>query len=327
MRRARLLLLAAVPALVTASVYFLAPEDPGAGGAGPDLSSAYRSQTAQDARGAEGAKAWAERSAGAKGAEGTEGERTEGAKGTGADDVLAGLPPGLAAPAEKELAQQLVASAENSTLDWRSAYAYIEDIGDGQGYTAGIIGFCTGTNDLLTLVEDYTEAHPGNGLATYLPALRAVDGTDSHEGLDPGFPAAWKAEARIPAFQRAQDSARDRVYFDPAVRLAKLDGLGPLGQFVYYDAMVFHGPGTDPTGFYGLRERTLRKSDSPTEGGSEKAYLDTFLDIRRAAMKTRDADIDTTRVDTAQRRFLDEGNLDLRRPLEWRVYGETYRVP
>ncbi|MFJ4199160.1 chitosanase [Streptomyces sviceus] len=310
MKPARLLLLAAVPVLVTASVYLFASEDPGAGGAGPDLSSAYRSQAAQDAKGAQGAKAWAEGAAGAADA-----------------DVLADAPPGLAAPAEKDLAQQLVASAENSTLDWRSAYAYIEDIGDGQGYTAGIIGFCTGTNDLLTLVEGYTKAHPGNRLAKYLPALRAVDGTDSHEGLDPGFTAAWKAEAGVAAFRKAQDAERDRVYFDPAVRLAKLDGLGPLGQFVYYDAMVFHGPGTGPTGFYGIRERALEKSGSPTEGGSEKTYLDTFLDIRRAAMRTRDPDIDTSRVDTAQRRFLDEGNLDLRTPLEWQVYGETYRVP
>ncbi|MDH6551958.1 chitosanase [Streptomyces sp. SAI-208] len=313
MKRARLLLLAAVPALVTASVYLFAPEDSGAGGAGPDLSAAYRSQAAEAAEDAPGAKAWAERSEGARSAED--------------DALIAGLPAGLAAPATKELAQQLVASAENSTLDWRSAYAYIEDIGDGQGYTAGIIGFCTGTNDLLTLVEDYTRAHPDNGLAPYLPALRAVDGTDSHEGLDPDFTAAWRAEAEVPAFRKAQDTARDRVYFDPAVSLAKLDGLGPLGQFVYYDAMVFHGPGTDATGFYGIRERALRQADSPTGGGSEKSYLDAFLDLREDAMRTRDPDIDTTRVDTAQRRFLDEGNLNLRTPLEWQVYGETYRVP
>jgi chitosanase len=315
-KRVRALLLAAVPVLVTASVYLLAPEDSGAPGAGPDLSAAYRSQAARDARSAQGAKTWAERP-----------EQPEGSRSAEAREVLAGVPAGLEAPAEKELAQRLVASAENSTLDWRSAYSYIEDIGDGQGYTAGIIGFCTGTSDLLTLVEDYTKAHPDNGLATYLPALRAVDGTDSHEGLDPGFTAAWKAEAEVSAFRKAQDTARDRVYFDPAVRLAKLDGLGALGQFVYYDAMVFHGPGTGPTGFYGLRERALEKSGSPTEGGSEKAYLDTFLDIREDAMRTRDADIDTTRVDTAQRRFLDDGNLDLRTPLEWQVYGETYKVP
>ncbi|MFE4818704.1 chitosanase [Streptomyces sp. NPDC056704] len=234
---------------------------------------------------------------------------------------------GLAAPDKKELAQKLVASAENSTLDWRSAYAYIEDIGDGQGYTAGLIGFCTGTHDLLVLVEGYTKDHPGNGLARYLPALRKVDGTDSHEGLDPGFVAAWRKEASVTAFRKAQDAERDRVYFDPAVRRAKLDGLGTLGQFIYYDAMVMHGPGTGAGGFYDLRTRAMAQADTPAEGGSEKTYLDIFLYVRRAAMKAESAHRDTTRIDTAQRVFLYDGNLDLRTPLEWKVYGETYKVP
>ncbi|MEU0006256.1 chitosanase [Streptomyces sp. NPDC006314] len=300
MRKAGILLFTAVPVVVTAVVYAVGPGQSGSA-EGKGVS------TAQQAR--QDAKARAES------------ERSEDA------EVIADAPPGLAAPAKKELAQRLVASAENSTLDWRSAYGYIEDIGDGQGYTAGIVGFCTGTHDLLTLVERYTKAHPANGLARYLPALREVDGTDSHEGLDPGFTAAWKAEAKVPAFRTAQDKERDRVYFGPAVRLAKLDGLGTLGQFVYYDAMVFHGPGTGPSGFYGLRERAMNEADTPSEGGSEKNYLDIFLDIRRKAMKTKKATIDTSRVDTAQRAFLYDGNLDLHTPLEWRVYGETYKVP
>ncbi|MFJ4712343.1 chitosanase [Streptomyces sp. NPDC088785] len=242
------------------------------------------------------------------------------------DRMIASLPPGLAAPEKKELAQRIVASAENSTLDWRSAYGYIEDIGDGQGYTAGVIGFCTGTHDLLALVERYTRSHPDNGLARYLPALREVDGTDAHDGLDPGFPAAWRKEATHQAFRDAQDADRDRVYFDPAVRLAKLDGLGTLGQFIYYDAMVFHGPGTGPTGFYGLREATIKEADTPSQGGEEASYLDIFLDLRRKAMRTKRAGLDTSRIDTAQRQFLYDGNLSLDPPLTWRVYGETYRV-
>ncbi|MFI0236741.1 chitosanase [Streptomyces sp. NPDC016845] len=230
---------------------------------------------------------------------------------------------GLAAPDKKELAQQLVSSAENSTLNWRGQYGYIEDIDDGQGYTAGIIGFCTGTHDLLALVERYTKAHPDNGLARYLPALREVDGTDSHEGLDPGFTAAWKAEAKVAAFREAQDEERDRVYFDPAVRLAEGDGLGTLGQFIYYDAMVMHGR----SGLHDLRERAMNEADTPAEGGSEKGYLDIFLDVRTERMKTEKAHRDTSRVETAQRTFLYDGNLSLRTPLTWQVYGETYRVP
>ncbi|MEU3356489.1 chitosanase, partial [Streptomyces sp. NPDC037389] len=65
-------------------------------------------------------------------------------------------------PAKKEIAMQLVSSAENSTLDWKAQYRYIEDIGDGRGYTAGIIGFCSGTGDMLDLVESYAERSPGN---------------------------------------------------------------------------------------------------------------------------------------------------------------------
>ncbi|MYS55627.1 chitosanase, partial [Streptomyces sp. SID6013] len=59
---------------------------------------------------------------------------------------------GLDDPAKKEIAMQLVSSAENSSLDWKAQYRYIEDIGDGRGYTAGIIGFCSGTGDMLDLV-------------------------------------------------------------------------------------------------------------------------------------------------------------------------------
>jgi chitosanase len=44
-------------------------------------------------------------------------------------------------------------------------------------------------------------------------------------------------------------------------------------------------------------------------------------------MKAESAHRDTTRIDTAQRVFLYDGNLDLRTPLEWKVYGETYKVP
>ncbi|MDN3020917.1 chitosanase [Streptomyces sp. S.PB5] len=301
MRRAGVLLFAAVPVALTAAVYVLSPSNSADAPAKPLVSAS------QPAREEARSRAEEKRAADEK--------------------AIAALPPGLSDPDKKELAQQIVASAENSTLDWQTAYGYIEDIGDGQGYTAGIIGFCTGTHDLLTLVERYTEAHPGNGLARYIPALRKVDGTDSHEGLDPGFTKAWKAEAKVEAFQDAQDEERDRVYFNPAVRLAKLDGLGNLGQFIYYDAMVFHGPGTNPTSFYGLRERALHEADLPSEGGSEKAYLDIFLDVRKKAMQKRKADIDTSRIDTAQRRFLHNGNLDLETPLTWAVYGDTYQVP
>ncbi|WP_432976084.1 chitosanase [Dactylosporangium sp. CA-233914] len=234
---------------------------------------------------------------------------------------------GLADPAKKDIALQLVSSAENSSLDWRAQYRYIEDIGDGRGYTGGIVGFCSGTGDMLEVVEAYTQRVPGNPLAKYLPALRRVDGTASHDGLDPGFTGAWRAAASDPEFTKAQDDERDRVYFDPAVAQAKADGLGTLGQFAYFDAMVMHGPGPDADSFGGIRTAALARAKPPALGGDEVMYLNAFLDARAAAMRTEAAHSDTSRVEDAQRQFLSGGNLDLHTPLTWKVYGETFRIP
>src|SRR4051812_12384385 len=90
---------------------------------------------------------------------------------------------GLDDPVKKEIAMEIVSSNENSSLDWRAQYKYIEDIHDGRGYTGGIIGFCSGTGDMLELVEAYTDTEPDNPLAPFLKALRKVNGTDSHKGL------------------------------------------------------------------------------------------------------------------------------------------------
>src|SRR6478735_4990780 len=214
-------------------------------------------------------------------------------------------------PAKKEIAMEIVSSNENSTLDWRAQYKYIEDIHDGRGYTAGIIGFCSGTGDMLELVEAYTDTEPGNPLAPFLKALRKVDGTDSHKGLGKPFVQAWKAAAQDPVFQAAQDHERDTVYFDPAVGRGKSDGLGTLGQFIYYDAIVMHGPGRGGHSFGGIRRAAMEQARTPAEGGDESTYLNAFLDVRRAVMLGQRGHHDTTRIDTEQRVFLHDANLDL----------------
>ncbi|WP_406116441.1 chitosanase [Streptomyces sp. NBC_01014] len=233
----------------------------------------------------------------------------------------------LTDPKKKEIAMELVSSAENSSLDWKAQYTYIEDIGDGRGYTAGIVGFCSGTGDLLDLVELYTQREPGNPLASYLPALRKVNGSDSHTGLGSGFVSAWHTAAADPVFQQAQNDERDRVYFTPSVDQAKQDGLGALGQFAYYDAIVMHGPGSDPVSFGGIRATAMQHARTPAQGGDETTYLNAFLDARKAAMLTEAAHDDTSRVDTEQRVFLDNGNLGLNPPLSWKTYGDPYTIP
>ena len=45
-----------------------------------------------------------------------------------------------------------------------------------------------------------------------------------------------------------------------------------------------------------------------------------------SAMKTEAAHSDTSRVDTAQRVFLNNRNFDLNPPLTWKVYGDPYTI-
>jgi chitosanase len=225
-------------------------------------------------------------------------------------------------PAKKDVAMQIVSAAENSSLDWRAQFSYIEDIGDGRGYTAGIIGFCSGTGDMLELVEAYTATKPGNVLAKYLPALRKVDGTDSHSGLDPNYPRDWRTAASDPVFQAAQESERDRVYFNPSVRDGKSDGVRALGQFAYYDASVVHGY----EGMRSIRSRALKKAKPPAQGGNETTWLNAFLDERVVEMKKEEAHSDVSRIETAQRVFLRNGNFDLNTPLDFAVYGDRFHI-
>ena len=229
---------------------------------------------------------------------------------------------GLASPAKKDIAMRLVSSAENSSLNWRAQYRYIEDIHDGRGYTAGIIGFCSGTGDMLEVVKAYTRARRHNPLARFIPALKRVNGSDSHAGLGRKFVVAWRRAAKTRAFRRAQERERDGTYFEPAVALAQADGLQSLGQFAYYDAAVVHGF----EGMQGVRRRALARAATPAAGGDESGYLEAFLDERVVEMKKEAAHEDVSRIETAQRRFLREGNLDLALPLRWAVYGDRYSI-
>ena len=236
---------------------------------------------------------------------------------------------GLYAPQKKEIAMKLVAAAENSSLDWKAQYAYIEynvegNAAENRGYTAGIIGFTSRTHDMLELVQYYQKINPENALVQYLPILKKVDGTSSKKGLGKPFMDAWKTAAKDPKFCEAQDHERDRVYFNPAVDQAQADQLGELGQFIYYDAIVMHGDGND--GFTGIRKAAMKVAKTPKDGGDETAYLNAFLDARRAAMKAEQGHQDTARVDKAQRKFLQAGNLHLELPLMFEVNGEKFRI-
>lgn len=219
----------------------------------------------------------------------------------------------------------LVSSAENSSVNYAEQYAYIEDIGDGRGYTAGIIGFTTGTGDLLEVVERYTELKPENELKKYIPALEQVNGTDSHDGLGDTFEEVWMKAAQSEEMIQAQNDILDEQYMNVALQYAKEDGLRPLGQYIYYDALVVHGSGDSEDSFEAIRNTALENEKTPSNGGDENTFLVAFLDARVPVMQMEAAHSDLSRLN-AQRKFLSEGNYDLALPLEWVMYGERFSL-
>lgn len=219
----------------------------------------------------------------------------------------------------------LVSSAENSSTDYAEQYAYIEDIGDGRGYTAGIIGFTTGTGDLLEVIERYTDLKPENELKKYIPALEQVNGTDSHDGLGDTFEKAWVDAAQSKEMIQAQNDILDEQYMNVALRYAREDGLRPLGQYIYYDALVVHGSGDSEDCFEAVRNTALEKEKAPSNGGDESTFLMAFLDARVPVMQMEAAHSDLSRLN-AQRKFLSEENYDLTLPLEWTMYGESFSL-
>jgi chitosanase len=227
----------------------------------------------------------------------------------------------------KQRAAQITSTFENSTLELQ--YDYVENIRDGRGLTAGRAGFTSATGDLLLLVRRYTEAKPGNGLAPYIPALEAVNGTDSVRGLG-GFADAWAEAAEDPDFRDLQDQVVDELYFFPAMAMAADLGIKtPLGQMIIWDTMIQHGAGGD-NGTRAIIEET--QGHLGPIGQDEPAWLDAFLDARLRHLldmyrgTTEDADVSSASRVEALRSLLQAPNLALEPPLTWEVYGDRFEL-
>lgn len=246
----------------------------------------------------------------------------------------------LATPVKKQIFLEMVNSAEQSALDWTTAYPYCEDIHDGRGYTTGIAGFTTDsagatTDDgpgVLGVVVYYNSVAPSNRLAKYTAALQAAAdaGSSSHSGIDAvgSFCADWAAAASDPLFKDAQQHDFDVTAFDPARELAIMDGVGVLGQAIYVDDSILNGYGGSPSLVHDLAQAKLHAMP-PSQGGDEVAYLKAVVAAYRASILADSGhanDGSVGRADTMWGPLVDAGNLDLHTPLHWSMYGQPFEI-
>ncbi|RUM73500.1 MAG: hypothetical protein DSZ10_03140, partial [Sulfurovum sp.] len=184
-------------------------------------------------------------------------------------------------PEQRLMADQIISVFENGTTELQ--YAYIEDIHDNRGYTAGVAGFTSGTGDMLVLIEKYTQIKPHNVLSKYIPELKRLDKIYAQNDYEPseesanienlkGLVGDWKIAAKDSVFRNLQDDIRSTLYFKPSLKIAHQYGIRyPLTLLCVYDAVVQHG-------IDGVVDDILKHIDvpSPKEGGDEIAWLEAF---------------------------------------------------
>ncbi|RKP08232.1 glycoside hydrolase [Thamnocephalis sphaerospora] len=182
-----------------------------------------------------------------------------------------------------DMAQRITSVFENG--DTAEHFDYVENLGDGRGFTCGVVGFTTGTGDALTVIEEYTIKKKNNPLAVYLPELRRISKLDT---CDKGradvsklgdYAKAWKTAAKDPLFSAVQRDVVRGMYLDPARRFAKKANIAsPFGIAIFYDTIIQHGwQLVEPD----INLQRLMELTGPRGSRTEAKYLSDFLTTRR----------------------------------------------
>ncbi|KAH8557009.1 lysozyme-like domain-containing protein [Umbelopsis sp. PMI_123] len=214
-------------------------------------------------------------------------------------------------------------------------YAYVEALGDGRGYTSGYIGFTTGTNDALTVIQQYTKRKPNNTLTKYVPELTRLSklkfcdtGRNDTKNLV-GYPKDWADTACTdPDFVQTQLDVGYAMYLAPALKYAASVGVkSSLGKAIFYDTIINHGwQYVEP--LINL-PRILELTGPRRHNESEKSYLNRFLVTRRQLMCCYPDDVWPPAADRVAdlQRLVSKWSLnkDLKHPATLKIYKVTVK--
>lgn len=162
-------------------------------------------------------------------------------------------------------------------------YSYVEDLGDGRGYTVTQYGFCTYNSEVTQVINRYVAHVPDTPLKRFLPELPPAKWTDQalHD-----FPHIWRKEIRASeALGGACDEEANVLYFAPAIESAAAVGVtSPIGMAIFYDTLLQHGASTDPDSLPSILKRTLEENGD-VDSTSEPQFLRAFLAVRKSVLE------------------------------------------
>jgi hypothetical protein len=136
----------------------------------------------------------------------------------------------------------LVSYVPGDTLLTSPSQQYVEALGDGRGFTSGYIGFTTGTNDALAVINQYTQRKPKNALTKYVPELTRLsklkfcDKQRNDTNKLTNYPKDWTHTACTdPTFVQTQLDVGHAMYLKPALKYAASVGVqSNLGKAIFY---------------------------------------------------------------------------------------------
>ena len=220
-----------------------------------------------------------------------------------------------------DVIMSLVSVAENGTVKWWKNYSYCEDIKDKRGMTCSLVGFCSGTSDLLWVFEKLNKLFPAHPLLKYLPVLKKVNNTSNTKGLE-GLAADLKIHNDA-HWKEAVWNGIFNFYFRPAMAFA--DEIGAqfaISKGHLYDTALNHGAN--------MMNKFAKKVKVPTpkDGGDEKVWLAEFIAVRQHIIQNVDRSTNFGQPDRCimWNSLLESGNVNLERPITVKCYKSKFTV-
>lgn len=218
----------------------------------------------------------------------------------------------------------IVCIAENASTRWWDQYNYCENIGDGRGLTVSIVGFCSGTYDLLWVMNKLKEIKSDHVMVTkYLSTLQRVNGTSNTSGLE-NFGSDLQRFGDT-YWRQAVWEGIIHFYWSTAYKFWVAMGCkSALSMMVFYDTALNHGDIV-------LQQfaNQITNIQRPSQGGSESAWLLEFINKRQYNIQYVDRSTNNGQPDRClmHKQIVSANNMSLTRPINGlRCYGGTYSI-